>query len=445
MAYAFAKIDEKTETNSKPWGSMDKMRLRGGQTLNGEVRVSGAKNSALKLMCAALLSGETLNLSNMPNGLRDILSQIDLLEHLGAKISTGKSDMSIDASNLSRHIAPYDLVRKMRGSVLVLGPLLARLGKASVSMPGGCAIGTRPVDLHLKGLEALGATITLDDGYITAIAPKGGLRGGSINLPFASVGATENTMMAATLAKGKTTISGAAQEPEIIDLANCLNAMGAQIEGAGTPTITIRGVGNLNAASHEVIPDRIEAGTWMIALAMIGGKATIKGANLEHLSALTGILESSTSLKINHLKNGDMLLVSDGSRPHGVDTMTMPYPGFPTDLQAQLMTMFALSDSACMITETIFENRFMHVPELVRMGANIHVQGNSAIIRGVEKLKGAQVMATDLRASVSLVLAGLAAQGTTEISRIYHLERGYEDIINKLRGLGVEVQRIAGS
>ena len=428
-----------------PWGGMDKMLITGGQQLRGNVTISGAKNAALKHMCAALLCDGTLTLDNTPTSLRDIISQVDLLEHLGAIVTTTNKHMEIDARNISSQIAPYELVRKMRGSVLVLGPLLARFGKASVSLPGGCAIGTRPVDLHLKGLEALGATISLEDGYINAVAPKGGLKGGRIAFPIVSVGATENMMMAATLAYGETVISGAAREPEIADLAKCLNAMGAKIEGAGTPTIRIQGVKNsLSSADHSIMPDRIEAGTWIIGAALTGGRAVLKGADLNHLSALTGILESAGGVLIKQLENGDVLVEGNGDKLQGVDIMTTPYPGFPTDLQAQIMTILSLANGSSMITETIFENRFMHVPELCRMGANINVQGNSAIVRGVKELTGAQVMATDLRASVSLVLAGLVARGTTEISRIYHLERGYEDIISKLQGLGVEAKQVAG-
>jgi UDP-N-acetylglucosamine 1-carboxyvinyltransferase len=332
----------------------------------------------------------------------------------------------------------------MRGSVLVLGPLLARLGRARVSLPGGCAIGARPVDLHLKGLEALGATITLADGYIEAAAPPGGLVGGRVAFPMVSVGATENVLMAATLARGTTVITGAAQEPEIADLAACLAAMGARIEGAGGPVIRVEGVDALHGAAHRVMPDRIEAGTWMIAVAMAGGRVVLRGADAGHLAALLGLLEAG-GLRVTAQDGGDILLESGGARPPGMDVITAPYPGFPTDLQAQVMAWLARADGASLISETIFENRFMHVPELCRMGADIRVQAGAAIVRGVPTLRGAPVMATDLRASVALVLAGLVADGATEVARIYHLERGYEDIVGKLRALGAEVARVGGA
>lgn len=440
MSTALARAPEPIAPTPQQGGGLGKMRIVGGRRLNGAVRVSGAKNAALKHMCAALLTDAPLALSNVPTGLRDIASQVALLAHLGVEVQADGADMTLRAARLTGHTAPYDLVRKMRGSILVLGPLLARAGRARVSLPGGCAIGTRPVDLHLRGLEALGATITLEDGYIEASAPPGGLVGARVVFPVVSVGATENLMMAATLARGETVLAGAAREPEIADLAACLTAMGARIGGAGTSTIHIQGVGALGAASHTVMPDRIEAGTWMIAAAMTGGRVVLQGAEAQHLAALTGLL-GGAGLTITPATGGDLVLEATGDRPAGVDIMTAPHPGFPTDLQAQFMALLARADGAGMVTETIFENRFMHVPELTRMGADIRVQGSSAIVRGVPGLRGAPVMATDLRASVALVLAGLVADGATEVSRIYHLERGYEDIVGKLRGLGAEAEK----
>jgi UDP-N-acetylglucosamine 1-carboxyvinyltransferase len=419
---------------------MDKIRITGGRELNGTIPISGAKNAALKLMCAGLLTESTLRLENAPNALRDIQSQTDLMAHMGCRIERGGSQISIDAAKINDFTAPYDLVRKMRTSILVLGPILARFGQAKVSLPGGCAIGTRPIDLHIKGLEQMGAQIRLDQGYIDAQAPAG-LKGAKILFPKVSVGATENLMMAATLAKGETVLSNAAREPEITDLGECLVKMGAQIEGLGTDTIRIEGVKTLGGATHSILPDRIETGTYIIAAGMTGGTITLKNARIEHLSALIGLL-CQAGMEIE--KSGNDIIVSrNGLRLKGIDIMTEPYPGFPTDLQAQFMAMLTLAEGAGMVTETIFENRFMHVPELVRMGADITVQGHSAIVRGVDKLKGAEVMATDLRASVALVLAGLVAEGETTVHRIYHLDRGYEDIVGKLSACGAKVERIA--
>jgi len=419
--------------------SLDKIRIIGGQKLNGDIPISGAKNAALKIMCAALLTDRSLHLENMPNTLRDIDSQTELLKHLGCTISTERDLMAINAKNVSDFTAPYDIVRKMRGSILVLGPLLARFGQAKVSLPGGCAIGTRAIDLHIKGLEDMGAKINLEDGYINAKAPKGGLTGAKITFPKVSVGATENLMMAASLAKGESVLANAAREPEIADLGQCLIKMGAKIDGLGSDTIRIEGVKNLSGAQHEVLPDRIETGTYLIAAGMAGGTLKLKNARIEHLSAVMGLL-SQSGMEID--QDGDDIIVHrNGLRLKGIDIMTEPYPGFPTDLQAQFMAMLTLADGAGMVTENIFENRFMHVPELNRMGADITVQGNSAIIRGVKKLKGAEVMATDLRASVALVLAGLVAEGETVVNRIYHLERGYENIVEKLKGCGANVEK----
>ncbi|MCB1682554.1 MAG: UDP-N-acetylglucosamine 1-carboxyvinyltransferase, partial [Alphaproteobacteria bacterium] len=381
-------------------------------------------------------------LENAPNALRDIASQSDLLEYLGCAIKREGRLMALNASTVDNFTAPYDLVRKMRTSILVLGPLLARFGQAKVSLPGGCAIGTRPVDLHLKGLAELGADIRIEEGYINATAPQGGLQGATIRFPKISVGATENLMMAATLAKGTTILQNAAREPEINDLGECLIKMGAKISGLGTDTITIEGVPHLSGARHEIVPDRIEAGTYIIAAAMTGGTLKLKNARLDHLTAALGHL-SQAGIEVQQNMNG-VIVHRNGNRLKGVDIMTEPYPGFPTDLQAQFMAMLCTAEGAGMVTETIFENRFMHVPELARMGADITVQGNSAIVRGVEKLKGAEVMATDLRASVALVLAGLVAEGTTTVNRIYHLERGYEDITGKLSACGAEIERVGG-
>ncbi len=421
---------------------MDRIRIQGGKKLNGAIRISGAKNSALKLMCAALLTPGTLNLENMPNGLRDIRSQTDLLTHLGCTIAAQGDLMALDASGVVNYEAPYDLVRKMRTSILVLGPLLARFRQARVSLPGGCAIGTRPVDLHIDGLKAMGADIALDQGYINAAA-AGGLKGAAIHFPKVSVGATENLMMAATLAEGETVLSNAAREPEIVDLGECLIAMGAKIEGLGTPVIRITGVKALRGATHAVVPDRIETGTWMIAVTMTGGTLRLQGVRAEHLAALVGPLQRAGA---SVAEDGTDIVVSRAAdKPlKGTDIMTEPYPGFATDLQAQFMAMLTLCAGAGMVTETIFENRFMHVPELVRMGADITVHGHSAIVRGVPKLTGAEVMATDLRASVALVLAGLVAEGETTVNRIYHLDRGYENLVGKLQACGAVIERLPG-
>ncbi|MEZ5918620.1 MAG: UDP-N-acetylglucosamine 1-carboxyvinyltransferase [Alphaproteobacteria bacterium] len=419
---------------------LDKILIRGGKELNGTIPISGAKNAALKLMCAALLTGETLRFENMPNGLRDIASQTELLTHLGCRIETQNDLMAINASGVETYTAPYDIVRKMRGSILVLGPLLARFGQASVSLPGGCAIGTRPVDMHIKALEELGAHITIEQGYINAKAPKGGLQGAKILFPKVSVGATENLLMAATLANGETVLGNAAKEPEITDLGECLIKMGAKIEGLGTETIRIEGVKSLSGAHHPVLPDRIETGTYAIAAGMAGGTLRLQNARISHLSAVLGLL-SQAGMEIEQ-DGADIIVSRNGLRLKGIDIMTEPYPGFPTDMQAQFMAMLTLCEGAGMVTETIFENRFMHVPELNRMGADITVQGHSAIVRGVPKLTGAEVMATDLRASVALVLAGLVAEGETVVNRIYHLERGYENIVGKLSACGADIQKL---
>ena len=427
---------------------MDKICIRGGHLLSGKLPVSGAKNAALPLLAASLLTDETLTLSNLPR-LADITTMGNLLEQHGVEIKVVKNGddglggrtATLMASEITSTTAPYDLVRKMRASVLVLGPLVARCGEAQVSLPGGCAIGTRPVDLHLHGLEQLGAEIELKEGYIHARAPKG-LTGGRVVFPKVSVGATENLLMAASLAKGETVLINAAREPEVMDLANCLTAMGAQIEGIGGDTLTINGVGELHGASHKVIADRIEAGTYAMAAAITGGELELVGASIDTLEAMVTVLSGAG---IEFSQTSDGLLVSRrNSVLKGVDAMTEPYPGFPTDLQAQMMAMMCVAEGAAMVTETIFENRFMHVPELTRMGAEITVHGSSALVRGVKRLTGAPVMATDLRASVSLVLAGLAAEGETVLNRVYHLDRGYENLEAKLAACGADIERISG-
>lgn len=391
-------------------------------------------------MCAAILTADPLQLTNMPVTLGDIKTLAAVMEELGVRAALRDDHVAVlHAKEIKSHVAPYDMVRKMRASVLVLGPLLARCGKAEVSLPGGCAIGTRPVDMHIDGLREMGAEIEIEGGYIKAEAPRG-LKGATIAFPKVSVGATENLMMAATLADGETVLMNAAKEPEVVDLGECLIKMGAEISGLGTDTIKIAGVRKLQGAVHAVVPDRIEAGTYMIAVALTGGTVRLKNARAEHLYALIAPLQAAG---VEIKQDGADIVVSRNGRPlTGTDIMTEPYPGFPTDLQAQFMTMLTLCEGAGMVTETIFENRFMHVPELCRMGANITVHNGSAIIRGVPKLNGAEVMATDLRASVALVLAGLVAEGETFINRIYHLERGYEDIIGKLRACGAEIERL---
>jgi UDP-N-acetylglucosamine 1-carboxyvinyltransferase len=425
---------------------MDRIRIRGGRPLEGKIPIGGAKNAALPLMTACLLTEETLVLKNLPR-LADITTLSHLLVQHGVSITMNGAEpggghghvLELTARRIASTTAPYDLVRKMRASVLVLGPLLARSGQARVSLPGGCAIGTRPVDLHLKGMERLGAVVELRQGYIEASAPKG-LTGAEIVFPIVSVGATENLMMAATLAQGETTLVNAAREPEIVDLARCLVAMGADIDGAGSDRIRIRGVKRLAGARHSVIPDRIETGTYMMAAAITGGAVELVGADLASVAAVGRALEGA-GVEVSETPHGVHIRRRNG-RLAGVDVMTEPFPGFPTDLQAQMMAAMTTAEGAAMITETIFENRFMHVPELCRMGANINVHGASAMVRGVPKLTGAPVMATDLRASVSLVLAGLAAEGETMVNRVYHLDRGYEHLEEKLAACGADIERL---
>ncbi|MGH7013608.1 MAG: UDP-N-acetylglucosamine 1-carboxyvinyltransferase [Stellaceae bacterium] len=427
---------------------MDKIRIRGGRPLHGSIHIGGAKNAALPLMTACLLTDEPLILKNLPF-LADITTLSHLLVQHGVSVTMPGAEVADEQGHVlelrARRIvsttAPYDLVRRMRASVLVLGPLVARLGQARVSLPGGCAIGTRPVDLHIKVLEALGATIAIEKGYIHATAPKG-LKGGEIVFPSVSVGATENALMAAALADGESVIVNAAREPEIGDLARCLNSMGAKIEGAGGERIAVTGVSRLHGATHSVIPDRIETGTYMMAAAITGGEIDLVGAHFDMVAAAAQALEGA-GVAVEHRPDG-IKVSRRANRLKGIDIATAPFPGFPTDLQAQFMALMATADGDSIVTETIFENRFMHVPELNRMGADITVQGASASIRGVARLAGAPVMATDLRASVSLVLAGLAAEGETVVNRVYHLDRGYERLEAKLAACGAAIERLAG-
>lgn len=420
---------------------MDKIRIVGGAPLNGEIRISGAKNAALPLLTAALLCDDTLTLTNIPD-LADIECMCALLEQHGVGIERNFENQSVtlNGKNVNNTTAPYDIVRKMRASILVLGPILARCGQARVSLPGGCALGPRPVDIHIEGLRRLGATIELDEGYIIADAPKG-LRGAEVVMPIVSVTGTENLMMAACLAKGETRLVNAAREPEIVDLAQCLISMGADIKGAGTDIITINGVSRLHAATHHVLPDRIETGTYLIAAAITKGSLHLTGTSLSLIPTVSTLLHKA-GVHCEATEQGIRVLPSNGNIM-GVDIMTEPYPGFATDLQAQMMALMTLCQGTSMVTENIFENRFMHVPELCRMGANISIHGKSALVRGVPRLSGAQVMATDLRASVCLVLAGLAAEGETIINRVYHLDRGYERVEDKLRACGATIERIA--
>ena len=420
---------------------MDSILVSGGKTLSGEITISGAKNSCLTLMPAALLTSEPLILKNVPN-LSDIKTMNLLLGSLGSEIihSPLKKEISIETKSISNHKAVYDIVRKMRASILVLGPLLAREGRAVVSLPGGCAIGARPVDLHLNGLEKMGAKLDLKDGYIYA-SVQGRLKGTTYEFPEISVGATENLIMAATLAQGTTVLKNAAQEPEIVDLCNCLSEMGGQIEQLGDGKIVIGGVDSLRGVTHQVLLDRIELGTYMLAPAIAGGSLFLKRGRRSLLEVFCTKLEE-VGITVKEENHG--LIVSRGSASlNPINVVTAPYPGFPTDLQAQMMALLTLVSGSSVLEETIFENRFMHAPELIRMGADINVQGGTATVKGVKKLRGAPVMATDLRASVSLVLAGLAAEGETVVSRVYHLDRGYELLEEKLLACGANIQRIS--
>lgn len=422
---------------------MDKLIINGGKPLKGKIQISGAKNSALKLMAASILTGGQLRLTNFPD-LADTRFMADLLKALGVEVIANPiaSEITFAGKEISSTIAPYDLVRKMRATFNVLGPLLARVGHATVSLPGGCAIGARPVDLHLKAFEAMGADIVIEEGYVKAAALRG-LKGADISFPFVSVGATEHAMLAATLAKGTTRLLNAAREPEIVDLADCLNLMGAKISGAGTSEIIIEGVRHLKGVEYAVIPDRIETGTFAMAAAATGGEVELTHTRLELIGAVVPLLREA-GVDIEETDIG-FIIRRNGKPIKAVDAETQPYPGFPTDLQAQFMALMCLAEGTSRISENIFENRFLHAPELNRLGADITVRGHEALVRGVDHLVGAPVMATDLRASVSLVIAALAAEGKTEINRVYHLDRGFERLEEKLGGCGADIERAEGS
>ena len=415
---------------------MQKLRIRGGKPLHGSVRISGAKNAALPILCAAILSSEPLTLHNVPQ-LNDIGTMLKLLEQMGVSTTREGETVVLDAANLTNPVAPYDLVKTMRASILALGPLLARFGKARVSLPGGCAIGARPVDLHIKGLEAMGATITIEAGDIHASAVK--LKGAHIFMDIVTVTGTENLMMAACLADGTTILENAAREPEVVDLAECLIKMGANIHGHGSDVITISGVASLGKAQHAVMPDRIETGTFLVAVAATGGDVRVTSTAPHSLDA---VIEKLRDAGATITTAGDVIHVVSNARPKAVNVRTAPYPAFPTDMQAQFIALNAIAEGTAIVTETIFENRFMHVQELVRLGAKIDIEGNTAIVAGAQKLTGATVMATDLRASACLVIAGLVAEGETIVDRIYHLDRGYDHIEKKLVALGADIERI---
>ena len=416
---------------------MDKLKISANGPLNGEIIVSGAKNAALPLMCAGLLTDGTLRLKNVPM-LRDVKTTQKLLQGMGARVLTDNiHEFEINGGTVNNTVAPYELVKTMRASILVLGPTLARFGEAQVSLPGGCAIGSRPVDQHLKGLEAMGAEITIEHGYVKA---KGKLKGARVVMDFVTVGGTENLLMAATLAEGTTVLENCAIEPEVVDLAECLVKMGAKISGIGTSVMTVEGVKELHGCEHSVVPDRIEAGTFLCAVAMTGGKVVLRNAAPKTMEVvLEKLVEAGAIIEAGD----DWIAIDMQNRPKAVDIRTEPHPGFPTDMQAQFMAMNAIAEGEGTVVETIFENRFMHVPELNRMGANISADGNTAIVKGVDKLSGATVMATDLRASASLVIAGLVADGETIVERIYHLDRGYEHIETKLGQVGAKIERIS--
>ena len=415
---------------------MQKLAIQGGVRLNGEVRISGAKNAALPIMCASLLSADDLYLDNLPD-MHDVATMAKLLQQMGVSVVSSPQAAAFNAGHVDKLEAPYDMVKTMRAAILVLGPLLARFGEARVSLPGGCAIGSRPVDLHIKGLQAMGAEIHIEHGYIHATAKR--LRGARICFDLVSVTGTENLMMAAALADGVTTLENAAREPEVVDLANCLIAMGAKINGAGSDTITIQGVPSLHGANYRVMPDRIESGTFLVAAATAGGRITLSETRADILdSVLDKLREAGAQIEVS----GHHITLAMRRRPAAVNLRTAPYPAFPTDMQAQFMALNAIAEGSAMVVETIFENRFMHVQELRRLGAQIDVEGNTAIIKGCAQLEGATIMATDLRASACLVIAGLVAQGETIVDRIYHLDRGYEDIEAKLSALGAQIRRI---
>jgi UDP-N-acetylglucosamine 1-carboxyvinyltransferase len=421
---------------------MQKLAIQGGNRLNGEVRISGAKNAALPILCAGLLTPDLLRLDNVPE-LNDVATMCKLLQQMGMSIEIDDGQIVLSAASIVKPEAPYDMVKTMRAAILVLGPLVARFGEARVSLPGGCAIGSRPVDLHIKGLQAMGAEIHIAHGYIHAQVPRGSgdgrLKGARICFDLVSVTGTENLMMAATLADGVTVLENAAREPEVVDLANCLIAMGAKISGAGSDTITIQGVKALHGASHRVMPDRIESGTFLVAAAATGGRITLTGARADILdSVLDKLREAGARVDVS----GDRITLEMQRRPTAVNLRTAPYPAFPTDMQAQFMALNTIAEGSAIVVETIFENRFMHVQELRRLGAQIDVEGNTAIIKGCAQLEGATIMATDLRASACLVIAGMVAQGETVVDRIYHLDRGYEHIEAKLSALGAQIRRI---
>jgi UDP-N-acetylglucosamine 1-carboxyvinyltransferase len=422
---------------------MDSIIVTGNGPLAGQIPIAGAKNACLTLMPATLLSEEPLTLTNAPR-LSDIKTMTELLRSLGSEVASMQNGkvLALASQGPINHVAEYDIVRKMRASNLVLGPLLAREGHAVVSLPGGCAIGARPMDLHIHGLQALGAEIELKDGYLHAKATRGRLHGAEMTLRMASVGATENILMAATLAKGTTIINNAAREPEIVDLAACLTKMGAQIDGAGTSRIEVQGVERLGGATHRVVTDRIELGTYMLAPAICGGEVELLGGRIDLLAAFCEKLDAA-GIDVSETVNG-LTVKRRGDRVKAVDVVTEPFPGFPTDLQAQMMALLCTAEGTSVLEEKIFENRFMHAPELVRMGADIEVHGGHATVKGVKRLKGARVMATDLRASVSLILAGMAAEGETIVSRVYHLDRGYEHVVRKLEGVGARIERVSG-
>jgi len=419
-----------------PLKYMQKLAILGGNRLNGEVRISGAKNAALPIMCAGLLTADELYLDNLPD-LHDVATMRKLLVQMGMTADVAQGAVTLCGAKVDKLEAPYDMVKTMRASVLVLGPLVARFGEARVSLPGGCAIGSRPVDLHIKGLQAMGAEIHIEHGYIHATAKR--LKGARIFFDIVSVTGTENLMMAAALADGVTVLENAAREPEVVDLANCLRTMGAKISGDGTDAVTITGVEKLHGATHRIMPDRIESGTFLVAAAASGGSITLTGARAD---ILDNVLEKLTEAGAQIRVEGDRIHLQMSGRPKSVNLRTAPYPAFPTDMQAQFMALNAVADGSAMVVETIFENRFMHVQELRRLGALIDVEGNTCMVRGVDRLEGAAVMATDLRASACLVIAGLVAQGETVIDRIYHLDRGYEHIEAKLSQLGANIRRL---
>jgi UDP-N-acetylglucosamine 1-carboxyvinyltransferase len=418
---------------------MDKLVVTGGARLSGEVAISGAKNAALPILCAALLSQEPLELSNVPD-LNDIGTMLKLLEQMGVKVARDGHNVTLDASGLNNPVAPYELVKTMRASILVLGPLVARCGEAQVSLPGGCAIGARPVDQHIKGLQAMGAEVSVEHGYVHAKMPR--LKGARIFTDMVTVTGTENLMMAGCLAEGETVIENAAREPEVVDLAQCLVSMGAQISGAGTDVIRIRGVEKLHGAQHRVMPDRIETGTFLCAAAATGGKVRLTGTSAGYLDAVVDkLMDAGCDIASEKIPGSESIIIQAPARLKAVSIRTAPYPAFPTDMQAQFMAINTVAEGSAVMRETIFENRFMHAVELIRLGADIKIDGNTAFVTGVERLQGATVMATDLRASASLVVAGLVAEGETHIERIYHLDRGYEHIEQKLGALGANIRR----